>query len=162
MNKAAMSVNNVIKDQSGGKKFEKNFQTTFCGSISLTYRDLATPTAPQQGQKGSFRKAKAMVINMLKGCQRRIIMVKDTGSRYFDSAYFVIKSDIPPSCKDSDMLSEAHKMIDAYTGAEQNYTIQPYTKPTKNRLRAAVWLGLTFACLLTFAVMTVALIKILG
>ncbi|MBQ8249163.1 MAG: hypothetical protein IJY93_04680 [Clostridia bacterium] len=89
-------------------------------------------------------------------------MVKDTGSRYFDSAYFVIKSDIPPSCKDSDMLTEAHKMIDAYTKPELIGTVQPHMKPTTNRLRTAVWLGLTFACLLTFAVMTVVLIKTLG
>ena len=99
---------------------------------------------------------------MLKGCQRRIIMVKDTGSRYFDSAYFVIKSDVPPSCKDSDMLTEAHKMIDAYAFSGQNNDVQPHMKPAGNRLRTAVWLGLTFACLLVFAAMTVALIKILG
>ena len=48
---------------------------------------------------------------MLKGCSRRIIMVKDTGSRYFDSAYFVLKSDLPVTCRDSDMLSEARRMI---------------------------------------------------
>ena len=50
---------------------------------------------------------------MLKGCQRRIIMVKDTGSKYFDSAYFVIKHDLPSSSLESDMLAEAHRMIDA-------------------------------------------------
>lgn len=57
---------------------------------------------------------------MLKGCQRRIIMVKDTGSRYFDSAYFVIKSNLPPSAHDSDMLSEAHRMIEAYSAQSGN------------------------------------------
>ena len=50
---------------------------------------------------------------MLKGCQRRIIMVKDTGSRYFDSAYFVIKHDLPQNSRESDMLAEAHRMINA-------------------------------------------------
>ncbi len=99
---------------------------------------------------------------MLKGCQRRIIMVKDTKSRYFDSAYFVIKSDIPPSCKDSDMLTEAHKMIAAYTKTELISTVQPHTGSRNNRLRTAVWLGLTVACLFTFALMTVVLIKTLG
>ncbi len=50
---------------------------------------------------------------MLKGCQRRIIMVRDTGSKYFDSAYFVIKHDLPENPRESDMLAEAHRMIDA-------------------------------------------------
>ncbi len=52
---------------------------------------------------------------MLKGCQKKIIMVKDTNSRYFESAYFVIKSDLPISAKNSDMLSEAHRLIADYS-----------------------------------------------
>ncbi len=52
---------------------------------------------------------------MLKGCQKKIIMVKDTNSRYFESAYFVIKSDLQPSAKNTDMLSEAHRLIADYS-----------------------------------------------
>lgn len=52
---------------------------------------------------------------MIKGCQRRIIMVKDTGSRYFDSAYFVLRHDLPKDSRESDMLAEAHRMINTYT-----------------------------------------------
>ncbi len=51
---------------------------------------------------------------MIKGTQRRIIMVKDTESPYFDSAYFVIKSDLAPHRHDGDILSEANRMIEAY------------------------------------------------
>ena len=51
---------------------------------------------------------------MIKGCQRRIIMVKDTGSRYFESAYFVLRQDLPKGSRESDMLAQAHRMIDAY------------------------------------------------
>ena len=32
---------------------------------------------------------------MIKGCQKRMIFIKDTGSDLFDEAYFVLKSDIP-------------------------------------------------------------------
>lgn len=59
---------------------------------------------------------------MLKGCQRKIIMVKDTGSRYFDSAYFVIKHDLPQGAHESDMLAEAHRMIDACEIKENSLT----------------------------------------
>lgn len=51
---------------------------------------------------------------MIKGTQRRIIMVKDTESPYFDSAYFVIKSDVASHRHDGDLISEANRMIEAY------------------------------------------------
>lgn len=49
---------------------------------------------------------------MVKGCQRRIIMLKDTGSRYFDSAYFILRSELPRSCSEQDMLREAQHIVD--------------------------------------------------
>lgn len=51
---------------------------------------------------------------MIKGTQRRIIMVKDTESPYFDSAYFVIKSDIAATHRESDILTEANRMLESY------------------------------------------------
>ena len=42
-----------------------------------------------------------------KGCQKRIIMVNRPGSRYFESAYFVLKSGLPRSVSERDMLREA-------------------------------------------------------
>lgn len=51
---------------------------------------------------------------MIKGIQRRIIMVKDTESPYFDSAYFVIKSDISATHRESDILTEANRMLESY------------------------------------------------
>ena len=49
---------------------------------------------------------------MLKGCKRNIIMVKDTGSKYFDSAYFVLRNDLPPLSGENDMINEARRMIE--------------------------------------------------
>ncbi len=51
---------------------------------------------------------------MIKGCQRKIIMVKDTGSRFFECAYFVLKQDLPKNSRESDMIAQAHSIIDAY------------------------------------------------
>ncbi len=50
---------------------------------------------------------------MVKGCQRRMIMVKDTKSSCFDAAYFVLRSDAPAALSDAEMLNEAMRMIDA-------------------------------------------------
>jgi len=52
---------------------------------------------------------------MIKGCQRRIIMVKDTGSRYFEGAYFVLRSEIADSVRESEMISEAEQIIGSCT-----------------------------------------------
>ena len=49
---------------------------------------------------------------MIKGCQRKMIVIKETGSPYFDAAYFVLRCDLPKSAKDSDMMTEAHRMIE--------------------------------------------------
>ena len=99
---------------------------------------------------------------MLKGCQRRIIMVKDTGSPYFDSAYFVIKSEIPSSCRNSDMLAEAHKMIERYEKEEQKETIQQRKASKKHRLGTAVWWGTMTACVIIFTLAAILALKLLA
>ncbi len=40
-------------------------------------------------------------------------MVKDTGSPCFDAAYFVLRSDMPATASEADMLTEASRVIDA-------------------------------------------------
>lgn len=48
---------------------------------------------------------------IVKGCCRKVIFVKDTGSKYIDSAYFILKSDLPQNVCDRDMLREAERLI---------------------------------------------------
>lgn len=78
---------------------------------------------------------------MIKGCSRRMIMVKDTGSRYFDSAYFIVKCDLPGSCGEVDMLSEAHRMIESYSS--HGIGIMP---PPKKRRRTLLALLCAAVC----------------
>ena len=50
---------------------------------------------------------------MLKGCQKRIIMINDTGSDIFDQAYFIIKdANICDRFCKTDMIREANRIID--------------------------------------------------
>ena len=45
---------------------------------------------------------------MVKGCQKKTIHIKDTGSKYYEEAYFVLKPGVTESkTPDSDMISEA-------------------------------------------------------
>lgn len=45
---------------------------------------------------------------MIKGCQKRIIHITNTGSPYFEEAYFILKNDEDGCCgKTDDMVREA-------------------------------------------------------
>lgn len=84
---------------------------------------------------------------MLKGCQKKIIMVKDANSRYFESAYFVIKSDLPPSAREDDMLAEAHRLIADYSSeiASQNSTSNNVQPQKPHQPAHHITLGVIFA-----------------
>jgi len=76
-------------------------------------------------------------------------MVKDTGSRYFEGAYFVLRSDLSNSTRENDMMSEARKMIDAYTPGANS--VQAAFSAKRSRLPYAV----------AIAVLSVAFISVL-
>ncbi|MBO5374880.1 MAG: hypothetical protein J6A54_05495 [Clostridia bacterium] len=49
---------------------------------------------------------------MIKGCQKRMIYIKDTGSDLFDEAYFILKKDIPIQTElDGDIIRTATAII---------------------------------------------------
>lgn len=51
---------------------------------------------------------------MVKGCQRRIIQIKDTGSNMFTEAYFVL-SDAACHREETDMVKEATRLLEEGT-----------------------------------------------
>ncbi len=91
---------------------------------------------------------------MLKGCKRNIIMVKDTGSEYFDSAYFVLRSDLPAFCKESDMIAEARRMIE---GADQ---CPPAAVPPKKTTKHNA-VGIVFPCLAVLGVVAAVILMLI-
>lgn len=48
---------------------------------------------------------------MLKGAQKRMIVVRTNDSSIFEEAYFVVKSNY--DCKEMDMVAEAERIIDS-------------------------------------------------
>lgn len=49
---------------------------------------------------------------MVKGCQRKTIHIKETGSRYFEEAYFILKAGIDESeDKCGEMIDEAMRIV---------------------------------------------------
>ena len=47
---------------------------------------------------------------MIKGINKNMIVVKNTGSRYFEEAHFIIKNSAP-ECSERDLVKEATKIV---------------------------------------------------
>lgn len=57
----------------------------------------------------------------MRGYQRRVVFLKDTGSTLFDEAYFVMRSDEMAEGKtDDDMISEADRIISENFGSRKS------------------------------------------
>lgn len=53
---------------------------------------------------------------MVRGYQKRVIFVKNTGSRIFDEAYFVLSEREPDKKEKIDMIAEANRIIEENEG----------------------------------------------
>ena len=52
-------------------------------------------------------------MQMVRGCQKKTIHIKDTGSKYYEEAYFVLRPGVSESkISSSDMISEAVRIAD--------------------------------------------------
>lgn len=58
---------------------------------------------------------------MLRGCQKKIVFLKNTGSKLFDEAYFVISDKVKESAP-PDLIKEANRIIEENVlGKEKTY-----------------------------------------
>ena len=48
---------------------------------------------------------------MVRGCQKKIIYLKNTESEVFDEAYFVVSDKNPSVMKECDMVEEANRIL---------------------------------------------------
>ena len=55
---------------------------------------------------------------MIKGCQKKMIHVKNTNSPYFEEAFFVVKNDVDPALCENDMRKEAQRIADSCLAGE--------------------------------------------
>ena len=53
---------------------------------------------------------------MVRGYQKRVIFVKNTGSRLFDEAYFVLSERESEKEKKADIIAEANRIIEENAG----------------------------------------------
>ena len=58
---------------------------------------------------------------MVKGCQKRTIHIKDTDSKYYEEAYFVLKPGVSESkISSGDMISEAVRIAGESIGGSES------------------------------------------
>ena len=55
---------------------------------------------------------------MVKGCQKKVICIKDTGSEMFEEAFFIMKPSKDGVRKENDMIREARRIL-------ENSRVQP-------------------------------------
>ena len=66
---------------------------------------------------------------MVRGCQKKIIYLKNTGSDVFDEAYFIIRDKAPGSTDNVDMVKEANRILDeCFINNERSGKIQKILK----------------------------------
>ncbi len=84
---------------------------------------------------------------MIKGCSRKMIVIKDTGSDFFDEAYFILK----PQGKSGKIKSE-HEFVNEANRIISQSIIKGFENSTKdlsekkNRRGLAMFLLGFFAC----------------
>ena len=81
----------------------------------------------------------------MRGSEKKIIYVKDTGSKIFEEAYFVMRRDVPqPDTDATDMLWEANRIIENTLPR-----VEPETVAVQHRIPQWVgrWLWFTLGSL---------------
>ena len=57
---------------------------------------------------------------MVRGCQKRMVYLKSTGSEVFDEAYFVVRDDALVNFGECDMIKEANRILSECVSLDEN------------------------------------------
>ena len=49
---------------------------------------------------------------MVRGCQKRTVHIRDTGSKYYEEAFFILKPGALEASSETDMIEEALRIAD--------------------------------------------------
>lgn len=80
---------------------------------------------------------------VIKGIQKNMVVVKNTGSRIFEEAYFILREKADSSGKKQDMVTEANRIIAANTlSPEKALTARRERKKERRRRLLFFFLGI--------------------
>ncbi|MBE6587587.1 MAG: hypothetical protein E7647_04130 [Ruminococcaceae bacterium] len=84
---------------------------------------------------------------MIKGCQKRIIHLKNTGSPYFEEAYFILKDGTDTLPRENDMVKEALRIAES-TSLQQRSGRASFFRKAVPALMGAASASLVFGIVL--------------
>ncbi|MBO5042675.1 MAG: hypothetical protein J6D87_06900 [Clostridia bacterium] len=76
---------------------------------------------------------------MIRGAQKKMIVVRTHDSRVFEEAYFVVRPDRDPPPEENDMLSEATRIIHRNTAGVSLPPRYPRPSRIKARILGLIW-----------------------
>ena len=89
---------------------------------------------------------------MVRGCQKRIVYLKSTGSDVFDEAYFVVREGTLSLGDECDMIKEANRILDECVSIEKGRgladKIKDFTKRITVPFLGGVIIGIIIAILI--------------
>ena len=81
----------------------------------------------------------------MRGCQKKVIYLKNTGSEVFDEAYFVLKSDTDIERRAAgDIIREANRIIDENIGKKKRINLKRYILPLAAFILGAILSAVIF------------------
>jgi len=83
---------------------------------------------------------------MIKGCKKNIIHITNTGSPYFEEAYFIVRRGGEIDISEDDIVKEASRIADLTGSSFKEKNIR------KNRFRMSYFLYGASACSLIFGI----------
>ena len=91
-------------------------------------------------------------MKMLRGCQKRVVYLKETGSKFFEGAYFLIKPELEIKENDCDIVAEATKIAN---GVCSEWSCErkrsDFIKPLIFSLGVLIGTAITIGCYFLFA-----------
>ena len=86
---------------------------------------------------------------MVRGCQKKIIYLKNTGSDVFDEAYFIMSDKCPEVSGECDMIKEANRILGECSTIKEKRRIFIALKDKIAILLIGIIIGIVSAILMT-------------
>ena len=85
---------------------------------------------------------------MVRGCQKKIVYLKNTGSEVFDEAYFVVRDGALSGMEECDMIKEANRILDECISFEEERSYRQIIVELIKRKVIPFLLGMTIGMII--------------
>ena len=90
---------------------------------------------------------------MVRGCQKKIIYLKNTDSDVFDEAYFILSDNVPKASGECDMIKEANRILgECVSYKEKRHILTSVKNIFKDKISilfAGIIIGIVLVLLIT-------------